>query len=106
MNTKTLFLYFLLVLILGACLLALQSGRVTLYEDGSFRLGSFTGCIHLQLCDEHYYSGENTGYVWDWGGIEWKGDPGLFFCGGHYDPQTRTFGDWWARLLPQLVTDC
>ncbi|RPJ25230.1 MAG: hypothetical protein EHM33_15260 [Chloroflexi bacterium] len=106
MKTRTLLLIVLLALLIGAALLCLQSGAVTLFEDGSYRAGPFSGCIRFQLCDDHLYTGENAGYVWDWGGIEWKGEPGLFFCGGHYDPQTRTFGDWWARLLPQLVTDC
>ncbi len=77
MKPRTLVL-FTLVTLLVAILLTLAVNTI-IFEDGSFWVGPegsiFSGCIPLQPCDEHYYHGENAGYVWDWGGIEWKGEP-------------------------------
>jgi len=54
-----------------------------------------------------FYSGLNAGIAWDVGGIEIKGNPGIFLCEGSLNPKT---GEYWhnplADLLPELVVDC
>lgn len=53
------------------------------------------------------YSGLNAGFAWDWGGIEYRGAPGLFLCAGDYNPATDQYTAYpWATWFPSLVTDC
>jgi hypothetical protein len=89
MSSKEFFLILLIVILVGFMLLVLASA--TIFEDGSFILGPLSGCLPWGLCNEHVYSGLNAGIAWSWGGLEWRGDPGLFFCDG---------------TLPALAADC
>ena len=53
------------------------------------------------------YSGANAGVAWDWGGIEIKGDPGLFLCAASWNPTNGvTWHNQLAQLFPSLVVDC
>lgn len=58
------------------------------------------------------YNGLNSGIAWNTGGIELRGDAGIFLCEANYNPATteQTFYHW-NRYLPEsvvesLVTDC
>ena len=53
---------------------------------------------------------ENAGIAWDFGGVEYRGAPGVFMCAasGHMDGQTWV-QDWTnpiAPIFPDLVVDC
>ena len=36
----------------------------------------------LALATAKFYSGLNAGVAWGWGGLEWRGQPGIFLCTG------------------------
>lgn len=64
----------------------------------------------LAITARPYSGSENAGIAWDFGGIEYRGDPGLFMCAasGHMTGETWV-QDWinpLAPLFPSLIVDC
>ncbi len=59
------------------------------------------------LTDARVYNGANKGIVWDAGGVEVIGEPGVFLCSDDYSLASNThWHNPLADIWPSLVVDC
>ena len=47
-----------------------------------------------------------TWFAWDWGGVEYRGAPGLFICPAWRNADDSITPNPLAPFFPELLTDC